>query len=103
MAGELATLITDPIALAKLQRGVIAAVERSFIEDKSRVTQDETRRRFNFCVSIFRELRNAPFLWSVDRIVDSLGPALRHKLDNTPWDPTNARTIWTPNAPGIVR
>jgi hypothetical protein len=102
MAGELASLVSNPFSLATLNDGITRAVAQSFREDKFRPTMSEIRRRFNMCVDIFKMLHAKPFEWSVIRIVDEMGHGLRHKLDGIPWDPTKARSLYVPG-PGAYQ
>lgn len=98
MAAEILGLTQEsPEAMGKAVRGIEHAVAKSFREDRSRVTQDEIKRRGRICIGIVRALRK-DLKWSIDRIVDELPIALRAKLDGIPWDPSNARTIWTPQS-----
>lgn len=97
MAGELASLVSNPDALATLNDGITRVIAQSFREDKFNPTMSEIRRRFNMCVDIFKMLHSKPFEWSIIRIVDEMSHGLRHKLDGIPWNPTNARVIYVPN------
>ena len=69
-------------------------IEKSFVEDRSRVTRDETVRRFRLLEQVFRELREEA--WSVERILFVLPKALRAKLDGAPFEPANESRIWAP-------
>jgi hypothetical protein len=93
MAGELLDLVTGQDV--KLKKRVIArvcaAIAGSFEQDKSSITQSETRRRFQIVERLMRDLRSLG--WPFERICDELPTALRCKLDGAPWEPS-ARNSW---------
>jgi len=97
MSGEILGLhIEDPAALGRITRAIESAVARSFRESRLYVvTGAEMRRRAAICVELVRELRG-DLKWSIPRICDALPRGLRAKLDGTPWDPQNERSVWTP-------
>jgi len=63
------------------------------VEDGSRQTQNEIKRRFNICLGLVSEMRT-DLRWSWQRITDTLPVALRSKLDGAAWSPS-ARTAWS--------
>jgi len=85
----------DPAALKKIQRAFVRAIEKSFADDKSRVTMSETRRRFGILEREFRELRSGA-KWSLERVLDTLPIVLRARLDGLVWTHENQRSIWAP-------
>lgn len=103
MAGELLEAMrsedggVDADMRARVTNRFMRTIERSFEDDKSRVTGSEVRRRFRICERWFRELR-AEHGWSTSRILDNLSRILRADLDGAPFDPSTERMIWTPGA-----
>lgn len=100
MAGELLeAMSTDGTFNKALYQRVALTfyrvIEASFVQDRSRVTRDETKRRFELLERTFRMLRN-DFQWGVDRILYVLPKALRAQLDGTAWDPSRESRIWMP-------
>lgn len=94
MAGELLELaIADEQTRRRVAIGVFEAIRQSFLGEKERLTDTETRRRFKLCEQLVRELR-ADYGWAFTRIVDVLPTALRCKLDGVVWDPTKQRGMW---------
>lgn len=85
----------EPAMRQRAMQAVVTTIEGSFIADKSRPTQDETRRRFRIVEQWIRELR-CEHGWAFVRIFDALPTALRSKLDGIPWDPTAQRETWAP-------
>lgn len=93
----------DPELGGRVTLRFVKAIADSFRDDKSRVTQDETKRRFKILEKEFRELRREAG-WSVEKILDVLPMVLRCRLDGIPWsanDPANTRTLWVPPDPKI--
>jgi hypothetical protein len=96
MAAEMLDMFKDnPENVGALVRAIGNSVSQSFVEDRSRKTSAETKRRVEMCVSIARQLRR-DLKWSVTRICDEMPFGLRCQLDGIPWDPNNRRTLWTP-------
>lgn len=83
---------------ATVQAMILKALARSFREDNARQTQDEIKRRFELCWGLIKELRYDAH-WSYERIGDSIGEALRAKLDGAPWQPDSRRS-WIVDAAG---
>jgi len=83
----------DLDARARAVDAITAAIERSFLEDQSRQTQSEIKRRFNICLGLVGEMRT-DLHWSWQRITDTLPTALRSKLDGASWSPST-RTAWS--------
>lgn len=96
MAGELLELLVadDPKLKQRVTARVVKVISDSFAEDKSRVTQSETSRRFRIIERLMRELRSEHG-WAWVRILDALPYALRCTLDRKPWDPMLHRTSWS--------
>lgn len=92
---NLAQLITDPIQFHRVAEAFTAIVAHSFVADGSRITDRETKRRGELCVSIFGQLRG-DLGWSTTRALDHLPRYLRCELDGQPWKPDN-RSAWSPN------
>lgn len=74
---------------------------QSFVDDKSRVTGDEVKRRFDMLCEIFKQLRG-DLKWSLPRCFDYLPKYLRCKIDRAPYDPTTESLLWTPDGAKIV-
>lgn len=101
MAGEFLELMGFDVATrARVTTRVIDVIGASFVEDQSRQTMSETRRRFAIVERLIRELR-ADHGWAIERILDALPVALRSKLDGGNWTPDGSRTVWSPTP--IVR
>lgn len=98
MAGELLELMFtgDPQLRVRVLTCVQNTIIESFKQDRSRVTQDEIRRRFKILETTIRELRRE-HEWAWTRILDALPIALRSKLDGVWWDPTKQRAVWMPD------
>jgi hypothetical protein len=101
MAGELLeSMSTDGTFNKALYQRVALSfyrtIEASYVHDRSRPTQAETKRRFEMLEQTFRMLRH-DYQWGVDRILAVLPKALRCKLDGVSWDPGAESRIWTPN------
>lgn len=100
MTGELANLTQDQKRI--VTQAVCRAVQASFQEDQRRigrprsinVTSDETKRRGNICLKIYRELRG-DLEWGLQRAIDHLPQYLRSELDGVPWEP-DQRKVWAP-------
>lgn len=95
----------DKTNIARLVKGIEAAVQRSYDTDLIRdgagkviTTQDEVKRRANLCIDMAKQLRHEA-KWSVFRIVDALPKMLRRRLDGQDFDPTStaARSSWFPD------
>lgn len=97
MSGEFLELIfrEDPTLRRRVTESITRTIQRSFVEDGSQITGDETRRRFRIVEGLIRELRSE-HQWPFPRILDALPTALRCRLDRVEWDPTKQRLIWTP-------
>lgn len=101
MAGELIAAMRaldgglDATQFRRVTARITKTIEGSFIEDRSRITGREVRRRFTICERWFRALRSEHG-WSVPRILDNLPRILRADLDGAPFDPTAERLIWSP-------
>jgi len=104
MAGEILRLVGgEKHGAGKLVRVIERVVAKSFLEDKSRQTMSEARRRTGICIALCRELR-ADMQWSIDRIASELPVALRSKLDGIPWNPSEAarRSMFAPEAATVL-
>lgn len=100
MAGELlASMSKDGTFNRELYQRVTLTfyrtIETSFVDDKSRPTQHETKRRFEILERWLRILRN-DYQWGIDRILFVLPRALRAELDGAQFDPAKESRIWTP-------
>lgn len=90
MAGEFVEL--EPAQALRLIDAIATIVAVSYADDGSRRTMAEDRRRTQICLEMYRMMRRE-FHWSLPRIIDDLPYALRHKLDGTPWSPSQ-RACW---------
>lgn len=95
MAGELLEMVLggDKELIRRVTVSFIATINASFVQDKSRMTQNEIKRRFDICITALRELR-ADHGWAWTRILDAMPALLRSKLDGTPFDPAAQGTLW---------
>jgi hypothetical protein len=100
MAGEIALSLMADAERPKIEARIVAVVEASFIEDKSRVTRSEVRRRTTLCLEAFADLRRS-LKWSTPRCLDELARVLRFKLDGVPWKPDTRRAMWVAPDPVI--
>ena len=91
MSGELLELEDHQRHLLIEATATIVAV--SYLEDKSRRTMAENRRRTQLCIDLIRVMRS-DCRWSVQRCIDELPRALRCKLDGAPWEPDKRQTWW---------
>jgi 6-pyruvoyl-tetrahydropterin synthase len=82
----------DLDARRKAIEAITNAIDRSFIADDARQTQNEIRHRFNVCLGYVGTMRN-DLGWSWQRIHDSLPNALRCKLEGIDWTPPK-RGAW---------
>lgn len=89
-----ADLMKNPAELGRVTRAFNDAIVNSFAVDKSRVTQNETRRRFGILEKWFRALRTEK-RWTLERVLDSLPRALRCELEHQTFEP-DSRTLWIP-------
>ena len=95
--GMFAELVAEE-QIGRVVLGIEGAVGASFLEDRSRLTGDEIRRRFDICVRIIKTLRG-DLGWAVARVLDHLPRYLRCELDGIPWSPDDERTLWAPPEP----
>lgn len=89
-AGDLAKLATEGW-IPRLVKGIEAAIRYSFQTDmliRPVITQDETKRRFDFCMKGIRMMRR-DLGYAVPRIIDELPRYLRACLDG-------GEGTWTP-------
>lgn len=66
--------------MARVGFAIEQAVACSFLEDKSRATDAETRRRTAMCVEQFKIMRH-DMKWSIPKICDLMVQSLRAELD----------------------
>lgn len=83
-------LVGSPVNLGKTTLGIQTAIELSFAQDGSTITQSEVKRRFRVCENIFKQLRG-DMKWGIDRIIDHLPRYLRAELDGDAWEPDQRR------------
>lgn len=88
---EFSNLIEDK-SIGKVIKAFEDTILESYYEDKTRVTGDETKRRFDICAKIFRELKG-DLGWSLQRILDHLPTYLRNELDGVLYEP-DSRKSW---------
>lgn len=82
--------LQDPAAMERVGAAIDRAVTLSFVEDRSRSTDDEVKRRTNICIEHFKIMRN-DMKWSIAKICDLLEQSLRAELDaKNPADFINA-------------
>lgn len=91
----LAELATDHEMRLKVTSRVQQVIAASFA-DGARQTGNEIKRRFGIVEDTIKMLRG-DLGWAYERILDELPKALRAKLDGLPWDPSQSRTVWSPD------
>lgn len=99
MAGEILQALTENGTFNKreyqaLTLAFFRTIEKSYVDDKSRPTRAETKRRFEMLEKTFRVLRS-DYSWGMQRILDELPRSLRCQLDGAPWEPQKSN-IWVP-------
>lgn len=99
MAGTWAKLLSED-QVGRVTRGFIEVISLSYRTSPGRQTQNETKRRFDLCAAAFEEMRG-DLQWSIERCLDELPPALRARLDGTPWKP-DKRSSWTVKQPSAI-
>lgn len=77
---------------ARVVAGIYTTITDSFREDRSRATRNEVTRRFEVCLGLLETMLMESD-YSISRGLDSLGHALRCKLDGIPWEPRKS-TMW---------
>jgi hypothetical protein len=95
--GMFADLVAEE-QIGRVVLGIEGAVGASFLEDRSRLTGDEIRRRFDVCARIIKTLRGE-LGWALARVLDHLPRYLRCELDGIPWSPDADRVLWAPPTP----
>jgi hypothetical protein len=86
---------------ARAVDAITSAIEKSFLQDGARQTQNEIKHRFNICLGLVGVMRN-DLGYSWQRITDTLNEALRAKLDGVDWTPSS-RSAWsTDPASGLL-
>jgi len=86
--------LVEPHQLGRITNSLTRTIELSFVQDKSSMTQNEVRRRFEICIRLFKQLRGDHH-WGVQRILDRIPEYLRCELDGKSWEP-DSRGMWLP-------
>lgn len=89
--GALAKLIIDD-EIGKATRSISRMIWNSFRTHPSRKTQAEIKRRFEICISIYKQCRG-DLKFSTERALDNIPAGLAAKLDGAPWEP-QTRDWW---------